>query len=53
MSAAIVLLILAAIALCVAAVVFTLHMGWVALEALVDLIRHEMLMRPKGRYYRM
>lgn len=53
MNAAIVLLILAAIALCVTAVVFTLHMGWAALEALVGFIRHEMLMRPKERYYRM
>lgn len=53
MNAAIVVLILSVIALCVAAVVFTLRMGWVATEALVGFIRHEMLMRPKERYYRM
>lgn len=53
MNAAIVVLILAAIALGVLAVVFTLRMGWTVTEALVGLIRHEMLMRPKERYYRM
>lgn len=53
MNAAIVLMILAAIALCVLAVTFTLRMGWFVTETLVGLIRHEMLMRPKERYYRM
>ena len=53
MNAAIVLLILAAIALCVVFAVCILRMGWTVTEALVGLIRHEMLMRPKERYYRM
>jgi len=53
MNAAIVVLILAAIALCVLVVAFTLRMGWTVTEALVGFIRHEMLMRPQSRYYRM
>ena len=53
MNEAVVLLILAAIALGVTAVVFTLRIGWVVTEALVGLVRHELLMRPKERYYRM
>lgn len=44
---------LSAICLTVIFVAFTLRMGWTVMEALASLIRHEMLMRPKERYYRM
>lgn len=53
MNAAIVVLILAVIGLFVFGAFFILNMGWTVLEALVGFIRHEMLMRPKERYYRM
>lgn len=53
MNAAIVLLILAVIGLFVCGAFFILDMGRTVLEALVGLVRHEMLMRPKERYYRM
>ena len=53
MNAAIVILVLAVISLCVAGAFFTLNLGWTALEALVRFIRHELLMRPQTRYYRM
>lgn len=53
MNEAVVLLILAVIALFVFGAFFVLDLWWTALEALVGFIRHEMLMKPKTRYYRM
>ena len=53
MNAAIVILVLAVIGLGVFGACFALNLGWTVLEALVGFIRHEMLMRPKERYYRM
>lgn len=53
MNAAIVVLILAIIGLGVWAVFFGLHLGWKALEAVVGIVRHEMMMKPRERYYRM
>lgn len=53
MNAAIVLLILAVIGLFMFSAFFILDLWWTVLEKLVGLIRHEMLMRPKERYYRM
>lgn len=53
MNAAIVVLILAIIGLGVLGGFFVLRMGWTVTEALVAFVRHEMMMRPKERYYRM
>ena len=53
MNAAIVILILSVISLGVFGAYFALGLGCSVLEALVGFIRHEMLMRPKERYYRM
>ena len=53
MNAAIVILILAIIGLGVWAGYFILHMGWMATEAIVAFFRHEMMMKPRERYYRM
>lgn len=53
MNAAIVVLILAIIGLFVFGAFFILDLWWTVLEKLVGLVRHEMLMRPKERYYRM
>jgi hypothetical protein len=53
MNAAIVVMILAIIGLGVWGVFFVLRMGLMATEKVVAFVRHEMMMRPQTRYYRM
>ena len=53
MNAAIVVLWLSVLGLGVACGCFILFLGWKALEALVAFIQHELMMRPRERYYRM
>ena len=53
MNAAIVVLMLAVLGLGVAGGCFLLFLGWKALETLVAFVQHEVMMRPKERYYRM
>ena len=53
MNAAIVVLFLAVLGLGVAGGCFFLFLGWKALEWLVGFVQHELMMRPRERYYRM
>ena len=53
MNAAIVILILSCIALAVVTPPFIIRVGFRVLEWLISVVQHEMVMRPKERYYRM
>lgn len=53
MGAALVILIFSLAGLAIASVIITSRVTWAIIEALARFIRHEMLMRPKERYYRM
>jgi len=53
MGEAILILLFALAGLAVASGLGILRGAWALVEALVGFIRHEMLMRPKERYYRM
>ena len=53
MTAALAFLILAGIAFIVVAPCFIVRLLYIGLEWVVCVIRHEMVMRPKERYYRM
>lgn len=53
MNAAIVVLFLAVLGLCVAGGCFFLFLCWKALEWLVGFVQHERMMRPQNVYFRM
>ena len=53
MSAALVIMILAAFGLVLASIVLALYVTRAIVVTLARFVQHEMLMRPKERYYRM
>ena len=53
MSAALVIMILAVLGLAIASIVIALYVTRVIIVAFARFVQHEMMMRPKERYYRM
>lgn len=53
MGEVLVILIFSLAGLAIAGVIITSRVAWAIVEALARIVRHEMMMRPKERYYRM